>query len=416
MSVCPVIDPLRPPALPRDLPGILQYGATCLPGTATSAGCAPNQMFYAVLVPWSDVISDTPQAGRSWTAPGGNRYWAGAVPESSPAGLAILRLMADQSRAHFQYIFGGGRNAPDYDGRRMSEVIASYAGKLALDEGLVHVPIRPDPNETAGNFVRRGGYMLWIDPETGPFRSRYALDAYHPPWVGGDVKNVYLYGYYNPATKTVEYSVRVDMKETWRKVAEKSTNWIAAATQKFCSTITSERATQAAYASMLYPGAQAYSAAWNAAVQMCGINTQPCTPREGQPQPPAPPVAPPPGATGWKAANTAYAGGQQIPGAGTLTQQPAYPAGSIAYVDPKAQLILVATPQPGKGTTHVPQNSLPFVNGQPRIPPTLFQVTREQWERATMPWAKRRSTKIGAVGVALLGAAAVASTVFARNH
>lgn len=416
MTVCPVIDPLRPPSLPRDLPGVLQYGATCLPGTATSAGCATDQMFYAVLIPWADVISDTPKIGRAWTAPGGNRYWASETPENSPTGLAILRLMADQSRKHFQHMFGGGRNAPDYDGRSMSEVISAYAGKLTLDEGIVHVEKRPDPNEIAGNFVRRGGYMLWIDPATGPFRSRYALDWYHPPWLGGDIKNVWLYGYYNVATKTVEYSVRVEMKETWRKVVESSTGWIADATAKFCSTITSERATQAAYASMLYPGAQAYSAGWNAAVQMCGLSTAPCTPREGQPQPPAPPVAPPPGATGWKLAHTASAAGQYVPGAGALTAQPQFPAGSIAYVDPVPQLIHIAFPQPGKGTTHVPQTSLPFVNGVPRVPPTLFQVSREQWERATMPWTKRRSTKIGAIGVAVIGAIATTATIMTRNQ
>lgn len=413
---CPTIDPLRPPSLPRDLPGVLQYGATCLPGTATASGCAANQMFYAVLIPWADVISDTPKVGRSWTAPGGNRYWASETPENSPAGLAILRLMADTSRKHFQHMFGGGRNAPDYDQRRMAEVISAYAGKLTLDEGLVHVEKRPDPNETAGNFVRRGGYMLWVDPETGPFRSRAALEWYHPPWLGSDITNIALYGYYNVAKKTVEYSIRVAFKDTWRKIAEKSTGWLAAATQKFCSTITSEDATKAAYASMLYPGAQAYSAAWNSAVQMCGLSMQPCTPRPGQPQPPAPPVTAPvgAGAGGWKAQNAAQYTGVLTP---TLAQQSPYPAGSIAYVDPAAQLVHIAFPLPGPGTTHMAQPAaLPFVNGQPpAIPPTLFQVTREQWERATLPWARRRSTKIGAIGAAVLGATAIAAVAFTRT-
>lgn len=412
MTVCPVIDPLRPPSLPRDLPGVLQYAATCLPGTATASGCAPNQMFYAVLIPWADVISDTPRVGRAWTAPGGNRYWASETPESSPAGLAILRLMADQSRKHFQHMFGGGRNAPDYDGRRMGEVISSYAGKLALDEGIVHVEKRPDPNETAGNFVRRGGYMLWVDPATGPFRSKHALDWYHPPWLGGDVTNIYLYGFYDPGTKTVQYSIRVDMKDTWRKVAEKSTGWIADATAKFCSTITSEDATKAAYASMLYPGAQAYSAGWNAAVQTCGLNMMPCTPREGQPQPPAPPVS---ATGGWKSTHTASAGGAAHVLTAAVTQG-SYPPGSIAYVDPTAQLVHIAFPQPGKGTTHAPQTAHPFVNGAPRVPSTLFQVTREQWERATLPWARRRSTKIGAIGVAVIGAVATTATIITRNQ
>lgn len=402
MPVCPTIDPLRPPTLPRDLPHVFLFAATCLPGTATASGCAPEQMFYSVLIPWDKVVNE------GWTAPGGNRYWASSTPENSPAGLAILRLMADESRKHFQRVFSGSD-------RRMSEVLQTYAGKLALVEGIVRVPIQPDPNETAGTFVRRGGYLLWIDPATGPFRSRQALDRYKAAWMGGDVAGSQLWGHYRPQTKTVEYSLRLVYKGTWQTVATTITRAGGWSVRNFCSTITSEKATQAAYAAALYPGAQPYVAAWGAATQMCGYGTapaEPCTPREGQPQPPAPPVT---GSAGWKTANTAWAGGAANVLTAAVTSQVAYPAGSIAYVDPVPQLIHIAFPQPGKGTTHALQTSLPFTDGAPRVPSTLFQVTREQWERATLPWTKRRSTKIGAFGVALIGAAATAVLV-ARNQ
>jgi len=427
---CPVIDPLRPPTLPRDLPNLLLFAATCLPGTGTATGCATNQMFYSVLIPWPNVVSDTPQAGRSWTAPGGNRYWADQTRENTPAGLAMLRLMAEVSRKHFQRTF----QQDDYKNLTMAQVLERYAGKLAVSDGIVYVEKRPDPNETAGNFARRGGYLLWIDPASGPFRGRQPLDGYRPSWVPFEITAIQLWAYYNAATKTVEYNVRVVFKGTWQKIATgimEGAGFLLQQQRKLCEVITGEDAQKAQMAAEIYqrnreaaakaettntgtpagpPPTSPYEAAWAATVAVCrqGLQTWNAPPVPEHCLPPKPVATP---TYGWKSQTAVATSGGAASTVGVLATQPAYPPGSIAYVDPTAQLVLVAVPQPGKGTTHALQSSLPFMNGQPYVPTSLFQVTREQWERATLPWIKRRSTKIGAIGIAIIGATATATAI-----
>jgi hypothetical protein len=463
---CPRIDPLRPPTLPRDQPGLLKYAATCMPGTATSSGCADDQKYWAVVIPWAFVESNAPALGRSWTAPGGNRYWANVpgAPIETPTGKALLRLMASRSKMHTDNVF---KNWDEYKNLPMSQVIQKTQGKLALDYGVMRVEIRPQPNETAKAFAQRGGYMLWIDPATGAFTSHQPIDWYKPPWLPDEISTCQLFGYYNLSTGRVEYSVRVEYRDTWEKVVRKVAGGIQWGFDKFCATVTGEKAQQAEVAVNMYQdltkppetstsnrgtagfgrpagfglgdaasdiatisatGAAAamvtnpYAAAWLVAKAGCAMYTrapEPCVPRTDQPLPPSP-VYTTAAAGTWKGSMTASGASSSatIPGSSLdprifnpviqpttpAIPQP-YPPGTIAWWDPRANGFLLAAPLPGPGTSHM------IVDGShtvPAVPPGVMRVERGEWDRATLPFLRRRSTVLGGVSVlAVLGASAV---------
>lgn len=434
-QVCPRIDPLRPPQLPRDQPGLLKYGATCMPGTATAGGCSDSRKFWAVVVPWADVAG--PQA---WLAPGGNRYWASFTPLGTPAANAILRLMAERSRMHTQNVF---KNWKEYRDLTMAQVMAKTQGKLALDYGVVHVEIRPDPNETAANFARRGGYMLWIDPATGAFTSHQPIDWYKPSWLPSNVETVQLWGYYRPGENRVEYSVRVRYEDTWEKVVRAAAGGIEWGFDKFCSTITGEKAQQAQVAVDMYKDLDAktqtsstsggastagaagtaaatgnpYAVAWAVALAGCArymAPPPPCEPRPDQPLPATPTLTP----TGWKAATASGSSrGAAIPGLHVLDPRatvvapptPQYPTGSIAWYDSSLGGYRVAIPRPGDGTTHVVLTA----GALTAIPAGVSLVSKHTWEKATLPFWRRSSTKIG-IAVGGVAAASLATVLATR--
>lgn len=421
---CPRVDPLRPPTLPRDTPGALLYGATCMPGTATAAGCHDDQKFWAVVVPW-----DTVTGPAGWTAPGGNRYWASTAAVGTPTATAILRLQAERSRLHTQNVF---KNWDDYKDLRMAQVLAKTQGKLALDYGVVHVELRPDPNETAAAFARRGGYLLWVDPQTGAFASKTPIDGYRPSWLPDDVRTCQLWAYYQPGASVVEYSVRVDYRDTLDQVIRAAAGTIQRGFDKFCATVSGEKIQQAKVAVDMYrdldakskppttstgsastPAAAAaassspYAAAWAIAIAGCARYTapsSPCEPRPDQPLPPATPLVTTTG--GWKAAMTASAGGAALmPGVDVTSAAvtvPAYPAGSLAWYDKTVAGYRIAVPVPGNGTTHAPVTA-----ALKSVPAGVTVVTTREWERATRPFWQRGSTKIG---LAAVGGIAVIST------
>jgi hypothetical protein len=387
---------------------VLQYGATCLPGTATAAGCADDQTFYAVQVPWERVIGP-----EGWTAPGGNRYWASTTPATSynPVAKAILRLMADVSRKHFKYTF----SKDEYRGLTMATVLNRYQGKLATQYGIVKIEIQPNPHETAGAFAARGGYLLWIDPETGPFRSKIGLDSYRPLWLAGtDITGTALWADYDAARGSLGYSVRVVYKGLWQKTMDATLGQIGKATVKFCEGVTSDKAAAAGVAIALYPGAQAYAVAWGTAAAMCSINKVPCAPRPDQPLPATPTIA----AGSWKGAMTASGASSAAtipsgllspalstgaPGVPTLR----YPEGTIAWFDAAAGAYRIASPQPGADTTHVVREL------QSTVPGGVTIVDKAAWERATLPFWRRSSTKIGMM-IGGIAAASLATVYVGR--
>lgn len=431
---CPRVDPLRPPQLPRDQPGLLKYGATCMPGTATAGGCSDSQKYWAVVIPWADVAG--PQA---WLAPGGNRYWASFTPLGTPAANAILRLMAERSRMHTQNVF---KNWREYRDLTMAQVMAKTQGKLALDYGVVHVEIRPDPNETAANFARRGGYMLWIDPATGAFTSRQPIDWYKPSWLPGNVETVQLWGYYRPGENRVEYSVRVRYEDTWEKVVRAAAGGIEWGFDKFCATITGEKAQQARVAVDMYKDLEEkpksgsttttsvaaaasgnpYAAAWAVALAGCArymAPPPPCEPRPDQPLPASPIVT---ATTGWKSQTASGASNAAtIPGAHALDPRivtggsvvtpptPQYPTGSIAWYDSSLGGYRIAIPRPGDGTTHVVLTA----GALKAIPAGVSLVSKHTWEKATLPFWRRSSTKIG-IAVGGVAAASLATVLATR--
>lgn len=407
MALCPRIDPLRPPALPRNQPGLLKYGATCMPGTATAGGCSDDQKFWTILIPWDKVTGP-----EGWTAPGGNRYWASSMPVNlrDPAVVAIFKLMASRSKMHTDNVF---KNWDEYRNLKMSEVLTKTRGKLATSYGVVHVEIQPDPNETAAHFAARGGYLLWVDPETGVFTSHQPIDWYKPSWLPSNVDTCQLFAYYNLSTNRVEYSVRVEYKGTWEKVVEGTLGKISGIVDDFCTSISGEKATAIAVTAGLYPGAQAYVAAWGAARGLCYQRMAPPEPCE--PRPDQAPIAPTLNPLGWKAQTASgSSSGALIPSSvlapGALAPAPPptpqYPEGTIAWFDTDANGFRIAVPQPGPGVTHAVLSAAAL----PKIPPGISLVTRGEWEKATLPFWRRSSTKTGTMiaGVAV----AVVATVY----
>lgn len=401
---CPRIDPLRPPSLGRNLPGVLQFGATCLPGTATASGCNDDQKFYALLVPWDQVLAN------GWIAPGGNRYWQSQVKVTpkDPLATAIIRLMADASKKQFQYIFG---KKDDYKKLTMAQVLTKYRTGWVMQYGIARAEVEPNPHETAANFVARGGYLLHAD---GEFigKGNYVLDSYKPAWLPSDVKYVQLIASYDPGAALIGYTVRVVMTGSWDKVMRATLGQIGTAQKKFCSTLTGEKAAQAAMAATLYPAATPYAVAWTAAAQMCGLNQLPCEPLPGQPSPAAPSLI----NTGGGKRGSIVSVGAWLPGTALTTPPPAapvpfkYPEGTIAWYDAAAAGYRIALPAPGQDTTHQPLVTAAATT----VPLGALIVTKREWERATLPWLRRGSTKIGM----MIGGIAVASaaTVFASRH
>jgi hypothetical protein len=343
----------------------------------------------------------------------------------------------------------------------MSQVIQKTQGKLALDYGVMHVEIRPQPNETAKAFAQRGGYMLWIDPASGAFTSHQPIDWYKPPWLPDEISTCQLFGYYDVAGGTVHYSVRVEYRDTWEKVVRKIAGGIQWGFEKFCATVTGEKAQQAEVAVNMYQdltkppetstsnrgtagfgdastdvasiaatGAAAamvtnpYAAAWLVAKAGCAMYTrapEPCVPRTDQPLPPSPTFTT--AATGtWKGSNTASGASNAATMPGTaidprifnpVTQpttpavpQP-FPPGTIAWWNPRANGFLLAIPLPGPGTSHVVVGGVD-ATVVPSVPPGVMRVEHGEWDRATLPFLRRRSTVLGGVSVlAVLGASAV---------
>lgn len=402
---CPVIDPLRPPSIGRELPGVFQFGAVCLPGTATSAGCAPEQRYYAIQVPWNTFVTD------GWVAPGGNRYWSKTVPEGSPEGLTVLRLMADVSKNQFRRTF----KRDSLKNKPMGRVLAEYPDWVA-DYGNLHVEVRPDPNETAGAFIARGGYLLWVSGALQTQKSK-VLDSYIPAWLPRDkIKYAQLWGGYKADRLSVEYVIRLVFEGTWDSITRATFGNLGKATKKFCEGVTNEKVAAATIAATtLYPAAAPYAAVWAAAAGVCNVNALPCELPVGTPPPPANPTlptvgsgvtvsTPPPASTSVKA-NTIWAtdaGRQYAATATTIVQS--YPEGTIAWYDSAAGGYRTAIPAPGPGVTH-----RVLSNVTAALPRGARPVNKTDWERATLPWWRRTHTKIGMVigGVAAAGAATV---------
>jgi hypothetical protein len=433
---CPRANLSDLPNLGRNIPAFL-FAAACLPGTETNNGCAASSLFYTIAVSWNDFIT------RGWEAPGGNRYWETAITADlkDPRVPAILKLMAARSRDTFQAQFSKGRSpvpqapglAPkytlDYKNLPVATVLQPNpysTSQWKLRIGDLAVQVQPLPGETAGAFIKRGGYLL--DEKTISTGGR--LQRTGPqPWMGSKVEEVELWGSYHPADRSVRYTIRLVYKGAWGQTVTDVEAWGKKNLGKLCALASSPEAMAATTAALTaFPAIAPYLAAHGVVLSMCGlaVSQPPCVP-----QPPVPgevnaaTVVPTnttgavvqsvKGGTAW--GNAASAAGASLPASAGRLPSPggaapeipgagAYPPGSIAWYDTGAGGFRVAVPFPGPGTTHRVVNA----GVLPKLPAIGIRlVNKTEWERATLPWLQRSTTKIGMMvgGVAAAGAATV---------
>lgn len=418
------------PNLSLDIPAFM-FGAACLPGTATDAGCPADKAYYVIVVPWEQFVAE------GWTAPGSNRYWQSSMPANPDDVRArmILRLMAARSKAVFRdkyknsskpvaEILAGKPAAPATRvGTRL--VPAQAAETWATQIGVMSVEVKPEPGETAKSFAARGGYLFDLSPTSSPFLGKQALQTYGArPWMGGNVRTVGLWATYDAGARTIGYAVRVELKGIWKQAVDGTEKWIRDNAAKFCAKATGTEALAAAGALAAFPAAAPYLAAYGAALSVCGMTSIPA--------PPCTPQAWPGLVTGGTAGEglTFTTGGKgrplfidtsavltaispKVQGIHNepITQSVAYPLGTIAWLDPALGKYRIAVPAPGPGTTH---RETVVITALPQD--TSVQVVDQAaWQRATRPWLQRTRTKYGLIGGGVAVTAAVGVGLFLRH-
>ncbi len=413
---CPRID-LSLLAQFNDAPGVMSFGTACLPGRGTLQACPADALIRPIVVTWDQLNRE------GWTAPGGNRYWQTSIPAdpNDPRARAIFELMAAQSRNYYQSNMASGKNGA----KKMSAVLSEYAGRYATEYGRVRVPVMPDPNETSAAFVKRGGFLLWVDPAVGLLRGKRSLQSRGAqPWMSSKVRSYQLWATYDIPAQRLNYAVRVEMASAWSQAVNSFDGWIRKSAGSLCAKANDPAVVTAAVAASSLPGGQAYTAAHGAFVAVCTVGAMPPVASQPRcaPQPPPPGVTLPPMGTGviitggggkpsWSATGTGvlWPGGPQptgvlapTPATPPTPPTPAYPFGSIAWYDPTVRGYRIALPQPGNGTTHTPVTAGVLAN----TPKDVSIVDKATWERATLPWVRRSRVKtslmVGGIGFTVL--------------
>lgn len=389
-------------------------------------GCPIDEAFVPIQIKWTDVVS------QGWVAPGGNRYWKTSLTAtaSDPRVAAVLRMLAGRSASKFVELF-----AKD-TGRTMAKVMES--GAWVAKYGIMSVPVTPKPQESVAAFIARGGYLLDLRPGfsaiLGPPGGRVSDAGSGVKWQGqgstvyswladSDIEVIELWGNYDAAAGKVNYTLRIDYRGDWDKAVNAVAGGISRAMGSFCNKLATNVGT-AMTISTAFPAAKPYMGAYTAALAICNLSMAqiprvPCIPREPRPDDMMAMVtsakinftgggkssfaAQIPGIT---AAVVAAVGATPTAPAGPLPPTPpaAFPAGTIAWRDPATPGYDIAVPMPTNGVTHQV-----VLMGVPTLPAGLHVVDRAEWERATLPWFRRRVSKIGlAVGGVIAAAAATA--------
>ncbi len=413
-------------------PGMFGFFLGCRGGVRTTTctradlcleGCSVDQAFVAIQIKWNDVVA------QGWVAPGGNRYWKTSLPASAsdPRVTAVLRMLAGRSASAFVSTWGRVTE------KTMADVMA--AGVWVTKYGIMSVPVTPLPQETPAAFVARGGYLLDLRPSfsaiLGPPGGRVS-DAHDDvvwqrqgatvyPWLAdAGVRAIELWGNYDAAAAKLNYTLRVEYTGDWDKTVNSAATGISNAMGTFCGKLAANVGA-ALTISTAFPAATPYMGAYTAALALCNLSMSqipptPCVPREPLPDDLMAMV-------GTAKINFTGGGGKsafaQIPGmpaaaainptpAAPLPPTPAatFPAGTIAWRDPATPGYDIAIPAPGNGVTH-----RVWGMGLTTVPPGIHIVDRREWERATLPWFRRRTSKIGfaVVGVALAAGATAAA-------
>jgi hypothetical protein len=294
-TACPIYDPTRPPPAPP------------VPPTITFPS-------VDVSVLWGTFWKD----GKA--APGGNWYWnAKPIPDTDGAAKKGLALAAAISKLHFQHYFGPGQ---EHASMRMDDVLATYKGKLVVSYGSLTVPVLPflgskgptlfssKPAERADEFVNRGGYLFWVDPDTGVYSAKQYIvtearivytdpNSHSNDWTETKFD---LFLRYDPSKRTVKFEVRrfITTTEKIEKDLISFMNLLAKGGSGFCGLVTSDKVAAAAAYAAAVPAATPYITGWQVATAVCGIVFPKCPPppppQAGAPPPPPPPassIAPP---------------------------------------------------------------------------------------------------------------------------
>lgn len=250
------------------------------------------------------------------TASGGNQYWRSAwVSDKSAAAQRAFAYAKKTSQRHFADYFGPNQDYADW---RMSDVLSHYAGKLATRYGAVAVDVQPDPSERADAFVRRGGYLLWTDPQTGVFGGTTPIYEYgwgQTPIIASDelgtgvatvttAPEYNLFINYDVNAGKVQFVVRFAPKSTtvW-DVVTYPTKKLSDGIDLVCGHVNDSKLATVAAAATVIPGSAPYLAAWGGIAALCHLKmptpaAAAATAATACPKPalPAPPmvVAPPP--------------------------------------------------------------------------------------------------------------------------
>lgn len=387
-------------------------------------GCTAEQAFIPVQIKWNDVVN------QGWIAPGGNRYWKTSIPAtaSDPRAVAVLRMLAGRSATAFVEIWGRDTT------RKMTDVMA--AGAWVAKLGIMSVPVLPQPNETPAAFVARGGYLLDLRPGFSPILGNVAWQkqgASLYPWLKdiADLRTIELYGNYDANAGLINYTLRCAYTGSWDQTVNAVSGAIANAATGFCGKL-AENVGAAVTVSTTFPVAKPYMSVYTAALTLCNLSMAQippvaCVPREPRPEDLMALVSS--AKVTWASAGGKGAIAAQVPGLTTplavnpntpaAASPPAplpptppspggYPAGTIAWRDPATPGYDIAIPAPVGGVTHQV-----VAMGVTTLPAGLHVVDRGEWERATLPWFRRRTAKIG---MAVAGVALAAGATFAVAH
>lgn len=452
-DLCPAASWTAIPELNRETTPAILFAPGCLPGTADAQGaCATRNLRYTIAIPWSTFLAQARKA------PGGNLYWDGSVPADrrNPTAFWLMNQMAIRNLVTFQA-----------RGKRGTERVSDALAKGFLTKiGLVSVPIDPTANETTDAFVARGGQLFYPPGDYYAFgggtpiyslvpaqlvgnagqatsggavvegrrRTPTELLLYSaiPSWMQ-DVRAVEVYANYVVAANRIDYTIRVDWANAGAQVVDSVVRWLEQNVSKLCTKLNDPSVVTATTAASATPVTAPYAAGATTVRQLCNLPANyaamtGCTPRApGSPGSVEALLAAPvvlsgkymrfASLSGGKAAMSAQSAGAASafainPAAPVAPTPPApppttttYPTGTIAWYDPKTGYS-IAVPAPAGGVTH-----RVIAMGWATVPAGVRVVDLATWERATLPWMRRRAAKIGfmvgGIALAVVGTAAL---------
>lgn len=256
---CPTFDPAHPPP------------PAPMPPTITFEGL--------VSLPWDTFWKESKKT--AWD----KHWWYSTwMKEAEPAAQKAIEYAKVFSKKHWDYWFG---SSGEHRNMRMSDVVTRYKGKLVSSYGNLKAPPF-DPHETGLEFAKRGGYLLFVDPNDGVFAGKRAFIT-QAKLVGTkrdgsrtehNDPRFDLFMKYNPSKKKVQLQIRNDIS-----VKDKALEYLGdfmtlllKGGKGLCNVATSDKvALAASYASTL-PSSAPYVIGWQQFASQCGYMWPKCPP------------------------------------------------------------------------------------------------------------------------------------------